>query len=82
MLVGSSRYGYKYLQYRVKPLGHATSAAEGIAVLYVGVEPFAARAGGVDVRADTAVMVAVREKLVYERPQPNGKRGTMLFLLR
>jgi len=52
-------------------------------VLYTGVEPFGARAGGVDERAVTVVMVAlVREKVVYESPWPNANRGAIECLFR
>lgn len=79
---GLSRYGYKYREILVNPTGHATSDAGGMVVAYVGVAPLGARAGGLEDRGVTAVMVAVRLKVVYESPQPKGKRGTILFLLR
>ncbi len=52
-------------------------------VLYTGVEPFGARAGGIDDRGVTSAMVAlVRENVVYESPWPTANRGAIECLLR
>ncbi len=72
MLEGLSRYGYRYRQILLKPVGQATSDAGGMAELYVGVEPLGARVGGSEVKGVTAVSTGVEmEKVVYERPWPN-----------